>query len=211
MDVDEMSNREEKIVRLNKSHSKHAVEVLIRAFWNRPPLQYYFPNELERKSIAPYLFSSYILTGIRYGEVYAASPNLEGIAVWLPSENYPITPWRLLRAVPLPEILGLARNGASRMRGLGQYLDAVHSRLAPFKHWYLQAIGVDPRFQGRGYAGKLLRQTLAKIDKAGLPCYLDTLEERNVRIYENFGFTVVEESAVPKTNLTNWAMLRKVL
>jgi hypothetical protein len=51
---------------------------------------------------------------------------------------------------------------------------------------------------------------LARIDEAGLPCYLETLEERNVRIYEHFGFTVAEESAIPETNLTNWAMLRKV-
>ncbi|MFC2024494.1 GNAT family N-acetyltransferase [Chloroflexota bacterium] len=210
MGADEISYRKKEIVRLDKSHGKHAVEVLVRTFWNHPPLQYYFPNELERESIAPYLFSLYILTGVRYGEVYATSPNLEGIAVWLPSENYPVTSWRLLRAVPPAKVLGLARNGASRMRGFGQYLDAVHSRLAPFRHWYLQAIGVDPRFQGRGYAGKLLRQMLARIDEASLPCYLDTLEERNVQIYEHFDFAVVEESKVPETNLTSWAMLRKV-
>jgi len=95
------------------------------------------------------------------------------------------------------------------MRGLGQYIDAVHGRLAPFKHWFLQAIGVDPQFQGRGYAGRLLRQMLARIDEAGLPCYLETLEEQNVQLYEHFGFTVAEKSAIPETNLTNWAMLRK--
>ena len=95
------------------------------------------------------------------------------------------------------------------MRGLGQYLDAVHSRLIPFKHWFLQTIGVDPQFQGKGYAGRLLRQMLARIDEAGLPCYLETLEEENIRLYEHFGFTVAEESAIPETSLTNWAMLRE--
>ncbi len=94
------------------------------------------------------------------------------------------------------------------MRGLGQYIDTVHSRLAPFKHWFLQAIGVDPQLQGRGYASKLLRPMLARIDEEGLPCYLDTLEGQNVRLYEHFGFKVIEESNVPNTNLTNWAMLR---
>ena len=94
------------------------------------------------------------------------------------------------------------------MRGLGQYVDAVHSRLIPFKHWFLQAIGVDPQFQGRGYASKLLRPMLSRIDEEGLPCYLETLEGQNVRLYEHFGFKVLEESNVPNTNLTNWAMLR---
>ena len=50
---------------------------------------------------------------------------------------------------------------------------------------------------------------LDRIDEAGLPCYLETLEEQNVRLYEHFGFVVAEESAIPRTNLTNWAMLRE--
>ncbi len=196
-------------VRLDKSHGKHATEVLVRAFWDHPPLQYFFPDEAERKRIAPYFFSLAIRSGLRYGEVYATSPDLEGVAVWLPSENYPVTLWRLLRSVPPFEILGFGRYGGPRMRGLGQHVDAVHGRLAPFKHWFLQAIGVDPHLQRRGYAGKLLRQMLARADEAGLPCYLETLEEQNVRLYEHFGFAVAEESTVPETSLTNWAMLRE--
>ncbi|MFC1938962.1 GNAT family N-acetyltransferase [Chloroflexota bacterium] len=203
-------SKEKDIVRLNKSHGKLATEVLVRAFWNHPPLQYCFPNEAERERIAPYFFSLAVLSGIRYGEVYATSPNLEGIAVWLPSDNYPVTLWKLLRSVPPSDILGVARYGGSRMRGLGQYIDAVHNRLASFKHWFLQDIGVNPRFQGKGYAGKLLRPMLSRITEAGLPCYLDTLDEQNVSLYKHFGFEIVDKSNIPETNLTNWAMLRKV-
>jgi len=204
-----MNSSTEDTARLDRSHSKRAAEVLVRAFWNHPPLQYYFPDEAEREKIAPYFFSLTVFNGIRYGEVHATSPDLEGIAVWLPSDNYPVTLWRLLRSVPPSEILGFGKNGGSRMRELGQYIDAVHGRLVPFKHWFLQAIGVDPQFQGSGYAGRLLRQMLARIDEAGLPCYLETLEEQNVQLYEHFGFAVVEESSIPETSLTNWAMLRE--
>jgi len=193
---------------LNRSHVKRATKTLIRAFWNQPPLQHYFPNEVERERIAPYFFSLSVFNGIRYGEVHATSQDLEGIAVWLPSDNYPVTLWRLLRSVPLSEILGFGIYGGSRMRGLGQYIDAVHGRLAPFRHWFLQAIGIDPQSQGRGYASKLLRPMLSRIDEGGLPCYLETLEGPNVQLYEHFGFKVIEESNVPDTNLTNWAMLR---
>jgi hypothetical protein len=49
---------------------------------------------------------------------------------------------------------------------------------------------------------------LKRIDEEGLPCYLETLEKHNVGLYEHFGFKVVNESNVPDTNLTNWAMLR---
>ena len=94
------------------------------------------------------------------------------------------------------------------MRELGRYIDSVHARLAPFRHWFLQAIGVDPEFQGQGHAGRLMRPMLARIDEEHLPCYLETLEEQNVRVYEHFGFKVIEESGIPDTDLINRAMLR---
>ena len=77
------------MVRLNRSYGKRAAEVLVKAFWNHPPLQYYFPDETERARIAPYFFSSPVFSSVRYGEVYATTPNLEGIAVWLPSNSAP--------------------------------------------------------------------------------------------------------------------------
>lgn len=202
-------NIADETVRVNRPLAKRAAEVLVRAFWNHPPLQYYFPDETERGKIAPHFFSVPLFYGIRYGEVHATSMNLEGITIWIPSEEYPFTFWRLIRSVPPSELIGLGRNGGSKLRSLGQYIDETHARLAPFKHWFLQAIGVDPKYQGSGYAGRLLRHMLTKIDEAGLPCYLETLEEQNVQIYEHFGFTVVDESAIPETELTNWAMLRK--
>ena len=197
------------LVRLNKLHIKPAAEVLTQAFRNYPLLQYSFPDKLERERIAPYFFQYILSYGIRYGETYATSPNLEGVAVWLTSDNYPMTFWRSIRSVPLSIIFGFGRAGGRKMRYTGEYIDMVHKRLAPFKHWFLQTIGVDPQFQGKGYAGKLLRAMFTKIDEEGLPCYLETLDETNVRLYEHFGFKVIEKSAIPETKLTNWAMLRE--
>jgi ribosomal protein S18 acetylase RimI-like enzyme len=67
---------------------------------------------------------------------------------------------------------------------------------------------VDHKFQGNGYASKLLRPMLKRLDEEVVPCYLETLEKHNVGLYEHFGFKVVDESNVPGTDLTNWAMLR---
>ena len=96
------------------------------------------------------------------------------------------------------------------MRDFGEYIDAVHKRLAPFEHWFLQIIGIDPQFKGKGHAGRLLRAMFARIDEEGLPCYVETLNEANVPLYEHFGFRVLEKSTIPETKLTNWAMLREV-
>ncbi|MFC2017775.1 GNAT family N-acetyltransferase [Chloroflexota bacterium] len=204
-----MNTDSEDLMQLNKSQVVRAVEVLTRAFWNHPPLNYYFPDENEREKIAYYFFSVSILHCIRYGEVYAPSRDFQGIALWLSSDKYPISLWRMLRSVPLSQIIGFGRHGGSRMKGLGNYIDGMQERLAPFRHWYLQAIGVSPDFQGKGYAGRLLNPVLSRLDREGLTCYLETLEERNVSLYQHFGFKVIDESRVPETALTSWAMLRE--
>jgi len=73
------------------------------------------------------------------------------------------------------------RNGGYRLKAFGQYLDTLHARLVPFKHMLLQSLGVDPEHQGKGHAGRLLRHMIARMDAAGLPVYLETAEEQNVR------------------------------
>jgi len=50
---------------------------------------------------------------------------------------------------------------------------------------------------------------IERIDKEHLPCYLDTQNEKNLPIFQHYGFKVVDESIVPNTQITNWAMLRE--
>ena len=136
----------EGVIRLTKAQVKPATVVLGRAFNNYPLLKYYYPDESTREKIALHFVSLSVYSGMRYGEVYAMSPNLEVVAVWFSSGDYPVSIWRVLRSVPLSVISSFARHGGGRMRKLGAYVDSVHKRLASFRHSYLQVIGVDPRF-----------------------------------------------------------------
>jgi len=199
----------EGLIRIGKSDAKPAVEALVKAFRNYPLLQYYYPNEIKREKISYYFVSYAVFTGISQGEVYVTSPDMEGVAIWIPSTNYPITFWKLIHSVPLSILFGFGMYGGSKMRRAGEYLDTVHQRLAPFKHWFLQTIGVAPQFQGKGYAGRLLRPIFSRLDKEGLPCYLETLDEKNISLYQHFDFKIVDESKIPETTLTSWAMLRE--
>ena len=75
---------------------------------------------------------------------------------------------------------------------------------------YLLVIGVAPRFQGQGFAGKLVRALIDKSERAGVPIYLETETESNVRMYEHLGFEVVQEITLPIINLPMWEMVRGV-
>lgn len=204
-----MNNNLGNLIRINKDRAEPAVKVLSRAFEDYPLLHFYFPDNSSREKISNYFLSFAVYTGIMYGEVYATSENLEGIAVWIPSKNYPLTYWKMLRSIPTLKILGFVRHGGLKLRHFKEYVDTIHQQQTPFKHWFLQVIGVAPRFQGNGYGSKLIKPMLSKIDNEQLPCYLNTISEKNVSIYEHFGFKTIDKSAVPETPLVNWAMLRK--
>jgi len=197
------------LVRLTKAQVKPVAEMMARAFQDDTISAYFFPDVSERKNKAPYAFESLIRYGLLYGEVYATSPNLEGAAVWLPSDKVHRTPWRRIRSGDLLMVFKVGRKTASRQRSLGDYASSVHKRHVPFKHWYLQLIGVDPACQGKGYASILLRAMFARIDKERLPCYLEATTEKNVPIYQHYGFKIVEEGKVPGSEVTLWAMLRE--
>ena len=97
-----------------------------------------------------------------------------------------------------------------RLEPIAKYLDRCHKQYANFPHRYLSTIGVDPVYQGRGYASLLIRAKLAELDKQTVPCYLETMKEKNVSIYQHFGFEVVEDGTIPDTDIPMWAMLRKI-
>lgn len=196
------------LFRLTKTQLKPATEVVTRAFQDNPAIIYYFPDVSERKDKSFYFFQFLIRYGLLYGEVYSTSPNLEGVAVWLPSKKAHMTLWRVIRSGGLSMILKLGRKNNSLLMTFGDYLTTIHKRHAPFKHWFLIGLGVNPDYQGRGYASTLLKAMFTRIDKEHLPCYLETHDDKNLPIYKHYGFKVVEESVVPNTNITNWAMLR---
>ena len=54
-----------------------------------------------------------------------------------------------------------------------------------------------------------MRPILARLDKEGQACYLETQDEKDVPIYLHFGFSVIDESTIPNTPIKNWALLRK--
>lgn len=62
-------------------------------------------------------------------------------------------------------------------------LDEPHSHLGPF--------AVRPELQGRGIGSRLLEAYTGGLDREGAVGYLETDRERNVGLYERFGFEVV--------------------
>ena len=172
-----------------------------------------FPDPISRKSKSALHCEFMILIGIVSGEVYITSDNIEGVVIWHPHgiKNQLINK-------PTKEILKRMQRVRKEdisdphvfkmMMIVEEISNSVQNEFVNFPHWYLSIIGVDTDYQGMGYASKLLNMKLVEIDKQNLSCFLHTENEKNLQIYEHFGFELIKKVKVPNANFYFYGMLR---
>lgn len=199
-----------KIFRLNCSHTKKVAGLCALAFQDDPEAIHLICDPEERKRLLPHLFEFAVRYGILYGEGYAVSQQIEGIAIWLPSAAADLTPTRLIRAGFFPLCRKIGVKLVWRAMSFVRYAISVQRDNLTSDHWNLHLLAVSPAFQGNGYAGVLLRDMLERMDRKCLPCYLTTHNEKNIPIYRKYGFELVHSSPVYRTGVNLWAMLRTI-
>jgi ribosomal protein S18 acetylase RimI-like enzyme len=197
------------LVRLTRAQIEPAARVLARAFADEPLWEYFIPDAARRHQKIYYVFRLMVAYGVRYGEGYAASPDLEGVAVWLPSERAKMSLGQQIQCGAIPAFFNLGLKTTVRISATDAYIEETHERIAPFPHMYLSVIGVDPAHQGQGHASALLRPMFARLDEEGLPCYLETHTIPNLEIYQHYGFEAREEATFPNSDTRYWAMVRE--
>jgi GNAT superfamily N-acetyltransferase len=99
--------------------------------------------------------------------------------------------------VPLSGAMGFVRVFGRRLPRASR-LQVFFERNHPQEpHFYIRYVGVAARFQGQGLGTALLRSTLDRCDREGLPAYLEATSERNAALYERLGFVHLGELRVP--------------
>jgi ribosomal protein S18 acetylase RimI-like enzyme len=195
------------LYRLHRKDTGRAAVVLADAFQHDPVWKAIFGDAAPEQRAAG--FETPVRYGLKYGEVYAPSENLEGVAAWVPGELADMTVWRVLRSGALWPGLKLGPRVARVMGPIFRPMEAdrrAHMQGKPYI--YLQVIGVAPAYQGQGYGGKLIRTLIGHSEQAGLALYLETETESNVQMYEHFGFQVVKKITLPMIDLPMWEMTR---
>lgn len=97
----------------------------------------------------------------------------EGVALWLPGR---VGLWPVVRSgfasarfavtPPFPNI--------RRLMAMLRQFAGLHRQRMPGKHWYLPALGVDPKHQRGGHGSALVRRGIQRAAAVGLPMYLAT-------------------------------------
>ena len=191
------------IIRLEKSQIDKASQILAAAFNQDPFFQYVLPQEGKDK-----LLYDLWKTTLRYSQAHNSTyttPELKGIAVWIPPGEFPLNPLRFLLAglYKLPFQVGLKR---MKKFSLFTLLEEHHKQDMSVPHWYLLGLGVSPECQGQGIGGSLIEPILKQADEQGLPCYLETDTSGAVRFYQRRGFEILRTSEQP---VQFWTMKRE--
>jgi GNAT superfamily N-acetyltransferase len=183
---------------------------LAKAFHDDPAWINVIPDEYERKKKLPSVFEYVVRYSLKYGDVYAPTENLEGIATWVPHTTVEKSIWRILRSGAFRAALKMGSEIGNRVDKLFDQIDKDRREHMKDKSYlYLQAIGVLPEFQGQGLGGRLLKPMFAKADKEGILIYLETETETNRQIYSKYGFQTLKEGRAPGADFLFWEMVRE--
>lgn len=166
------------------SDRQRCLAALVTAFADDPLLRWMLPDPAVYLEFFPQVGRFY---GGRAFENDSAfrTDDYAGAALWLPpgvgpdEEALGGVMEQAVEAGRLDEVFGL--------------LEQVGKSHPAEPHWFLPAIGVDPRRQGRGYGSALLARSLELCDREQAVAYLESSNPRNVPLYQRYGFEAVGE------------------
>lgn len=159
-------------------------DVLTAAMCDGAVARWMAPDPDDRRAYAPEYFAIFAEHAVRFGEVYATvdpiDGRLSGVALWFP----------LTRAIPPPvdydrrlkEASGPAFDRACRLDAM---LDEEHP-IVP--HHYLAFLAVRPERQNLGIGSAMLARHHSRLDRAGIPAYLEANDPRNRELYLRHGY-----------------------
>jgi GNAT superfamily N-acetyltransferase len=162
-------------------------DVLAEAFFDDPVLGWLIPNDRKRLARLRRFFAIELRhVAFARGCVWT-TPELTGAALSLPPGA-----WRVPPRANLLEGTAFGVRVARAAR-FGAAMERHHVREP---HYYIRDVGVHPAVQGMGLGSTLLRPTLERCDREGLPAYLEASSERNAALYERLGFQLTHELRV---------------
>ncbi len=180
-----------------------AADTLAAAFADYPFTRHVISADDHGKRLREFQRIFLAEIGLPHGRVWV-SDGLDAVAVWsVPDSGGADERMREL----LPRLVELAGDRAPVYAG-AEAVMAPHRPDSPV--WFLGTVGVRAESRGRGLGRRVIEAGLREADAQGVPAFLETSAEHNVRLYESLGFRVTAEYDLPGDGPHTWAMLRPV-
>ena len=172
------------------------------------PLHNWFTNGKYDEVASKLLMEVTLKTMTEDTVIYADSEEINGFAVWIPfgfSGNKTM-PFVLSGGLKLVFHSGFGFIG--RLLAYESYAMNLKKKFTDNYDWYLFNLSIKKDAQGKGIASKLMRPMLQHCDEERMVAYLETNKEKNVGLYQHYGFDLMKEELIPKSPVTHYAMVR---
>jgi len=195
------------LFRFDKTNIHLAGQVAARAYFDADDFSISFKDPSKQMKYITKLMNLTFQISVKFGVVYAPTKDIEGVAAWVPHDKLKLSNWQYIRYGALSAFFRAGNKGRKNLLRYSSLVSKKHKQHANFPHMYLYNVAIDPSYQGNGYASRLLKPMFVELDENNLPCYLES-PERNLALYEHFGFEIVEHISLPENDTDMWLMLR---
>ena len=161
-----------------------ALTTIGAAFRNDPIARWVYPDDATYEAAFPRVADAMAGGAFDSNSAYATS-DLGGAALWLPPGVH--SDGDAMGAIMAETV---DESQMDDLMGFSEMQAAMHIHEP---HWYLPLIGVEPKYQGKGYGSQLLSHALAIVDRDHLPAFLEATTPDSRRLYERHGFVSVGE------------------
>ena len=149
-------------------------------------------------------YSNFLLQLAVPHELIYTTEKLEGAALWIPPHKWEMNLMQEITLLPKVIKYTGVKQFISRISGLTK-LTSKHPKDA---HYYLMTVGVKPEVQGKGIGSSLLQPVLLLADTQGIPCYLETSNEKTLGLYKKHGFSIINTIQLPFGGPHMWLLWR---
>jgi GNAT superfamily N-acetyltransferase len=180
--------------------------VLGQAYYDEPHIRYILRDEQSRIRLLPDFFRAAIHATQLNGGIHTTH-HLEGAALWMGPGSKLTVAWTMRSAL---QSISHQFEWATLRRcvTLGLHLDQVHQQLINRRHLYLMALGVEPSVERESVRTALIEPVLARADAEGLPCYVETFNDKELPFYKRHGFRIAGSGKITGVGPDFWAMIR---
>ena len=192
---------------VQKKDIDRLAEVAADAYQDYPLHNWFTKGKYDAKA-SKLLMQITLKTMTKDAVIYADSEEINGFAAWLPFGFTGNKAVPFLMNGGLSLILHSGFGLIARLSAYESYAMNLKKEFTDNYDWYLFNLSIKKDAQGKGIASKLMRPMLEFCDNEKMVAYLETNKEKNIGLYQHYGFDLMKEELIPKTPVMHYAMVR---
>ena len=191
---------------VKKSDFESLISLAGKAYEDYPLEIYIYGGKYDEEGLKQ-TFRINLYTMFDEGIIYADSEELNGFVIVLPPGYTGISTLSFIWNGGYSIIYNQGIRASYRMASFESFAMNLKKKYTNNEDWYIYNLCVSKEAQGKKIASKLMKPLLNYFKLNKKICYLETNNDRNVPIYEHFGFKVMEKTIVPNSEVPHYAML----